>query len=227
MTLNIAHRGASGHAPENTMVAFEKAIELGCDGIETDVQISKDGVLVLIHDERVDRTTTGTGYVKAHTFEELDALGVPALEELLILAKKHGILLNLELKNTIVQYPLLEEKVIHMIMDYGMEKQVILSSFNHYSMVKCKSIQPTIETGLLYIEPLYETEKYCLNAGANAIHPDYRTLNKEVVAAAHAKGIKVNPYTINEKADIAYMIEIGVDMIISNYPDRVKEQLNK
>lgn len=225
MTLNIAHRGASGYVLENTMEAFEKAIALGCDGIETDVQISKDGKLVLIHDERVDRTTTGTGYVKDHDFEELKALGVPLLEDLLVLAKKHGILLNLELKNTLVQYPGLEEKVIRMIMDYGMETQVIISSFNHYSMVKCKRLAPQIQTGLLYIEPLYEPEKYCLNAWADAIHPDYRTLNKEVVAAAHDKGVKVHPYTINEESDIDYMIEIGVDMIISNYPDRVKKQL--
>lgn len=227
MTLNIAHRGASGHASENTMEAFKKAIALGCDGIETDVQLSKDGVPVLIHDERVDRTTVGTGYVKDHTFEELAALGVPSLEQLLALGKKHEMVLNLELKNTIVQYPQLEEKVIGMVMDYGMEKQVVLSSFNHYSMVKCKAIKPEISTGLLYIEPLYEPEKYCLNAGANAIHPDYRTLNKEVVTAAHARGVKVHPYTINEEKDIDYMIKIGVDMIISNYPDRVKKQLER
>lgn len=225
MILNIAHRGASGYVLENTMEAFEKAIELGCDGIETDVQMSRDGILVLIHDEKIDRTTTGIGYVKDHTFEELHALGIPSLEELLILAKRHKIFLNLELKNSVVAYEGLEEKVIDMVIAYDMVKQVILSSFNHYSVVKCKKLKPAIEVGLLYVEPLYEAEKYCLNAGANAIHPNFRTLNQEIVEAAHMSGIKVHPYTINEEKDIEYMIELGVDMIISNYPDRVKKLL--
>lgn len=225
MSLNIAHRGASGYRKENTIEAFELAIHLRCDGIETDVQLSKDGIPVLIHDEKVDRTTIGKGFVKDFTAKSLQLLGVPLLEELLVLAKKNSVLLNLELKNSSVLYPGLEEKVIELVHKYDMRESILLSSFNHYSIVKCKALDSKIEAGVLYVEPLYQPEKYCQGVGANAIHPHYRTLNYEIVKKAHNAGIKVNPYTINEEEDIRYMIELGVDMIISNYPDRVKECL--
>ena len=160
MIFNIAHRGASGYELENTMEAFEKAIELGCDGIETDVQLSKDGIPVLIHDETVDRTTEGNGFVKDFTFNELREMGIPSLEQLMILAKLNHIVLNLELKNGIIIYKELEEKVVNIIKKYRMEQSVILSSFNHESMIKCKELDSSIMTGLLYIENLHKPEKY-------------------------------------------------------------------
>lgn len=225
MIFNMAHRGASGHEPENTMGAFERAIELGCDGIETDVQLSKDGIPILIHDETVDRTTTNSGFVKDFTCSELRDMGIPSLEQLMILAKLNHIVLNLELKNGIVLYKELEEKVIDIIKKYRMEQSVILSSFNHQSMVKCKKIEASIMTGLLYIENLVQPEKYCKYVGADALHPHYRTVNKEMVEAAHERYMKVNVYTVNEEEDIQNMVEVGADMIISNYPDRVKKYL--
>ena len=225
MIFNIAHRGASGHEPENTMEAFERATMLGCDGIETDVQLSKDGIPMLIHDETVDRTTTRSGFVKDFTCSELRDMGIPSLEQLMILAKLNHIVLNLELKNGIVLYKELEEKVIDIIKKYRMEQSVILSSFNHESMVKCKQIEASIMTGLLYIENLVRPEKYCKYVGADALHPHYRTVSKKMVDAAHERYMKVNVYTVNEEEDIQNMVEVGVDMIISNYPDRVKKYL--
>ncbi len=225
MIFNIAHRGASGYEAENTMEAFEKAIELGCDGIETDVQLSKDGIPVLIHDETVDRTTTSSGFVKDFTCSELRDMGIPSLEQLMILVRLNHIILNLELKNGIVLYKELEEKVITIIKKYHMEQRVILSSFNHESMVKCKQIDASIMTGLLYIENLVHPEKYCKYVGADALHPNYRVVNKKMVEAAHEQYIKVNVYTVNEEEDIQRMIELEVDMVITNYPDRVRKYL--
>lgn len=225
MIFNIAHRGASGYELENTMRAFERAIELGCDGIETDVQLSKDGIPMLIHDETVDRTTTKSGYVKDFTCSELLDMGIPSLEQLMILAKLTHIILNLELKNNIIPYKDLEEKVIGIIKKYHMQQSVILSSFNHESMVRCKQIDSSIMTGLLYVENLIHPEKYCKEVGADAIHPHYTSVNKQVVKAAHEKYIKVNVYTVNEEEVIENMVRVGVDMIITNYPDRVNKCL--
>lgn len=222
MLLNIAHRGASGYEKENTMAAFKKAVSLGADGIETDVQMSRDGVLVLIHDETLERTTRGSGLVKDHTLEELTSLGVPTLEALLVLAKQHKLLLNLELKNVIVPYEGMEEQVIDSLCKHGMTNQVILSSFNHYSMIKCKKIVPHIKTGLLYQELLYKPERYCSYVGADAIHPHFISLTREVVNGAHRAGLLVNAYTINDEKNMKNAMRLGVDMIITNYPDKLK-----
>ena len=159
MIINYAHRGASGYFPENTMLSFRKALELGATGIETDVQMSSDGVLLLIHDEDVTRTTNGSGLVKDFTNADLNNLDagswfsqnykgekIPTAEELIIFAKENNLLLNLELKNSVIIYPGIEEKIIEMIFKYKYENKVILSSFNHYSMVRCKKISKKIKS---------------------------------------------------------------------------------
>lgn len=162
--INIAHRGASGYCPENTMVAFKKAVQLGATGIETDVQMSKDGYLVLIHDESLRRTTSAkNGMVKDFTLSELKQLDagawfhskfkgerIPTLEELIQWASGNSILLNLELKNGIVPYAGMEERVIRCVKYYGMTNHVIISSFNHNSLLRCKEISADVSTGLLY-----------------------------------------------------------------------------
>ena len=139
-----AHRGCSFHYPENTLTAFREAVTLpGLTGIETDVQLTKDGVPVIIHDEKVDRTTDGEGWVKDFTLAELQALHIkgkdgdvperiPTLEELLDLLApylKDGLYLNLELKNSKVLYPGLEQKVVDLVAKYGVESQIVYSSF--------------------------------------------------------------------------------------------------
>lgn len=227
MVLNFAHRGASGYYEENTMLAFGRAIEMGCDGIETDVHLSKDGVLVLIHDATVDRTTTQTGYVEDYTFSQLAALGVPSLEQLIMLAKRCRIRLNIELKGGRSWYEDIEEKVIKLISKHKMIDQTIVSSFNHYAMVKCKVLCKELQTGLLYGEALYQPEKYCNYVGADAIHPNYIVLRKGVVEDAHRAGCKVNPYTVNDIEEMKWLVDIGVDMIITNYPDRLNRVLKR
>lgn len=235
MVLNYAHRGASGYCPENTMLAFVKAVELGCDGIETDVQMTRDGVLVLIHDERVDRTTSGSGLVKDYSYAELCRLDagvwygaqfagakIPRAEELLLLARDTGIYLDFEIKTGVVPYEGIEEKLIKLIYLYGWQEHVILSSFNHYSMVRCKEIAPDLKTGLLYMEGLYRPGLYARTARADALHPHFYAVNEEVVREARAAGLLVNTFTVNDPARMQQFIRLGLDGIITNYPDTLK-----
>lgn len=143
-----AHRGASAHAPENTLPAFELAYLSGADGIELDVQLSKDGVPVVIHDERIDRVSNGTGYVCNYTLEELKGFNVnqyfpeygnvaiPTLAEVYDLVRDMDMVINLELKNSVIFYEGLEEKVLRLAAEKGLEERMIYSSFNHYWTVK-------------------------------------------------------------------------------------------
>lgn len=238
MIINYAHRGASGYFPENTMLSFSKALELGATGIETDVQMTSDGVLVLIHDEDVTRTTNGLGLVKDFTYAGLNKLDagscfnknyysekIPTAEELIIFAKKNSILLNLELKTGVIIYPGIEEKLIEMIYKYNYQDKVILSSFNHYSMVHCKEISKEIKTGLLYMAGLYQPELYCKTTKADALHPYFYSINKEIIDNAKKEGLLVNPFTVNEEVHMKNLIKAGVDGLITNYPDKLKAVL--
>lgn len=240
MTINYAHRGASGYYPENTMKAFEEAVKLGADGIETDVHMTKDGVLVLIHDEQVDRTTGGTGWIKDYTYKELLSLDagswfhkdfnnerIPTLESLLEFSKHNGILLNLELKNNIIQYENLEKKVIDLIYKYNLRDKAMLSSFNHYSIVECKKISQEIKVGLLYSSGIYKPEVYASFVGVEALHPHFYALREEIVKGIKEKGIGINTYTVNEMKYMEPLVQWGVDGIITNYPDRLKDVIEK
>lgn len=240
-SLNIAHRGFSGKYPENTMLAFRKAVEAGCDGIENDVQMTKDGVLVICHDEAVDRTTDGSGFIPSFTYEEIRKLDagikfgkeykeekIPSLDEFFQYVKDKNLYINLELKNGIIQYEGMEEKVIKKIYDYSLKDNIILSSFNHYSMVKCKEIDSSIKTGLLYEAGLYKPEKYIKYVGADALHPHFfSVLFDEVVKPIKESGVIVNTYTVNEEKHMERLIELGIEGIITNYPDRLAKLINK
>lgn len=238
-SLNIAHRGFSAKYPENTMTAFEKAVEAGCDGIETDVQLTKDNVLVLCHDETLDRTTNNTGFISQYTYKELKSMDfgikfgdkfknttIPTLEELLSYCKEKSVYLNLELKNSIILYEGLEEMVIKKIHDYDLSQSVILSSFNHYSMVKCKTIDNNIKTGLLYESGLYKPQIYAEYVGADALHPHFLSvIHKTVVNDIKSKDILINAYTVNDEKYMKVLIDLGIDGIITNYPDKLSTLL--
>lgn len=236
--INFAHRGASAVCPENTMAAFRKALELGATGIETDVQMTKDGKLVLIHDESVKRTTNGQGLVKDYTLEEIQQLDagfwfheqfrgehLPSLEELLQLTKERETIVNIELKNGIIQYPELEEKVIAMVRSFGMEDRIVISSFNHYSLVKCKSIASEIRTGILYMEGLYQAWEYAKTARADALHANKYAVLPEWVEEAKASGIVYHPFTVNDPEEMKRLIAAKVAGIITDYPDRLHQLL--
>ena len=238
MSLNYAHRGASGYYPENTMLAFEKAVEMNCDGIETDVHLTKDKIPVLCHDEKIDRTTDGTGYIMDYTYEELCKFDagikygqnykgqrIPSLEEFLIFVAKNNIQINIELKNNTIEYEGLEQTVINMVYQHSMQGKVIISSFNHYSIMKCKSLDSKIKLGFLYDDPLYKPGNYGNFAGVDALHPNFHTLKDEVVENIRGFGLMINTYTVNNEEDMKRLIKMNIDVIITNYPDKLNKLL--
>lgn len=229
-TLNIAHRGFSGVYPENTMLAFRKAVEAGADGIETDLHVTRDGVIVVCHDETLDRTTSGTGFIKDRTYEYIRRLDagsgekIPSLDEILNYMKDKQLLLNLELKNDIVHYDNLEKNVIDKIYKYSMESNVILSSFNHDSMKRVKEYDGSIKTGLLYGSPIYRPEEYARKMGADALHPLFSlVMNEKIVDDIKKNGILINAYTVNRVDDMRKLMDLKVDGIITNYPNILKK----
>lgn len=186
-----AHRGCSQRYPENTLTAFERAIRIpGLTGIELDIQLSRDQELVVIHDERVNRTTNGSGFVKDFTCMELQKLyidagegkieKIPTMEEVLDLIQdsmKHGLLLNIELKNSSVPYEGMEEKILKLIASRGLQKQVVYSSFYAKSLEKIRLLEPKASIGVLdgkVSDCLYKKKGGC---GADALHPFWRGID--------------------------------------------------
>ncbi|ADU94790.1 glycerophosphodiester phosphodiesterase [Geobacillus sp. Y412MC52] len=240
MTLIFAHRGAAGTHPENTMAAFIEAEKAGADGIELDVQLTKDGEVVVIHDETVDRTTDGSGWVKDITYRELRRLNaaamwdgkhghcpIPHLEEVLAWLSSTRMAVNIELKNSLIAYETLEQKTISLVRRYGLEKRTILSSFNHHSMRLCRTLAPEIETALLYIEPLYDPWTYVRAMNADGVHPHYRTVTAEFAAEARRRGVAVRPFTVNKRNVMKTMFAYGVDAVFTDYPRQAKQWKEK
>jgi glycerophosphoryl diester phosphodiesterase len=250
-----AHRGASSHAPENTLAAFQLAQEMGADGIELDVQLTRDGAVVVIHDETVDRTTNGTGAVGDLTLADIAELGtsmgsviypfwvpppspgmadlsgglvnypfevVPSLVDVFKLCEQNSMLINIELKNSVVAYPGLIESVDSLIDAWGFADRVIVSSFNHVSLRKVRELSTDIRTALLFSDGLDQPWVHAQSVGATAIHPHrgYVDMFPEVVAESHRHGIEVNVWTVDDPDDIKNMFILGVDGIFTNYPDR-------
>lgn len=226
-----AHRGFSHIAPENTLAAFQKAIEVGADGIELDVQMTKDGHLVVIHDEWLNRTTTGQGWVKDHTLKEIRELSaglwfdpsfaderVPTLEEVFELIEPTSLWVNVELKNNIVRYPQLEEQVIALMDRFQIEKRVILSTFNHYSLKHLHQYRSQLSLGVLYSCNLYEPWNYAIQLGTTAIHPFFATLDDEIIEQTHLAGISIRTYTVDEPVYIKQLLKQQIDTIITNDP---------
>ncbi|KAB3534793.1 glycerophosphodiester phosphodiesterase [Alkaliphilus pronyensis] len=229
----IAHRGASGYAPENTISAFQKALEFNVHGIELDVHMSYDGYLIVCHDEGVDRTTNGKGLIKDLTLNEiksLDAGGwfskkysgqrIPTLQEVLDLIGNKGIFLNIELKSGPIIYPNIEREVINVIEDYGLSGNTIISSFNHYSLLEVKRIKKTIKTAPLYMAGIVSPWKYARDIGADGIHPYFYNVTPQLVKLSSDNGIFVNTFTVDDPNYIKYVIGCGVAGVMTNYPDR-------
>lgn len=238
MTKNIAHRGFCNIYPENTMLAFQKAVEAGCDGIEMDVHLTRDGEIVIIHDETLERTTNGTGMVKDYTLEQLcrfDAHGkfpgqhgfnpIPTLREYFDYIQDKDVFTNIELKNGIYVYPGLEEKCIAMIQEYGLTEKVMFSSFNHFSMIKCKQICPDIKTAFLISCWMVGAGAYAKANGADFINPRFQFLTDENLQELNDHGIGAQVWTVNEEQDIRDLVRRNVYAIITNQPDVMKRIL--
>ncbi|XJZ26165.1 glycerophosphodiester phosphodiesterase [Bacillota bacterium Lsc_1132] len=228
MTKIFAHRGYSAAFSENTMTAFLEAEKTGADGIELDVQLTKDGEVVVIHDEKVDRTTSGNGFVKDFTFKELRKLNankkglkkepIPALAEVLEWLQSNKLICNIELKNGKFRYEGMEEKVIGLIQSYGLLNRIIFSSFNHYSIVYCYRLAPEIETAPLYAEGLYMAWVYAQSIRAKGIHPKLAAAPNEVIQNALNNNIAVRPYTVNQEEDMRRLFQINCTALITDDP---------
>ena len=232
------HRGASGYAPENTLEAFELAAQQGAHGVELDVHLSRDGELVVAHDETIERVSDGTGRLCDHSLSELKRLRfnkthpeyqnarIPTLGEVFELLAPTGLKVNVELKNSLIDYPDLEERCVELAARMGMTQRVLYSSFNHHSLLRLKAIDPSIPCGILYECTMVKPWEYAHALGMNALHPHFSELQVPGECdSAHALGLEVNPWTVNEEADILMACRAGADRLITNYPDRALSNL--
>ena len=233
------HRGASGYLPENTIPAFEKAVEMGADGIELDIHKTKDGQLVVIHDEKIDRTSNGKGYVKDYTLEELRKFNynathpeckhadIPTMREVFELIKPTDLSINIELKTGVIFYEGIEADILAMTKEFGMEDRVIYSSFNHYSIMKIKELDLNARTGFLYMDGTLNMPEYGKEHGVEALHPAlYNVQYPNYVDRCHELGLKINAWTVNSKQYLHMACDMGLDGIITNYPDVALEIVN-
>lgn len=227
-----AHRGASAYAPENTLEAFLLAAEQGADGVELDVQLTKDGEMVVVHDEEIDRVSDGSGFVKDYTLAELKILNfnkthpeyqdvkIPTLREVYEALKPTGVTINVELKTGIFWYKDLEKKVLELTKEMEMEDRVIYSSFNHYSIQQMKKIVPEAETAYLYSDVILNVAEYAKNTKVDGLHPAvYHVKMADFLKEYLGSNLNVRVWTVNEKADMKWLIDAGVTAIITNYPD--------
>lgn len=228
----IGHRGLPHKAPENTLSSFDAAVRHGADGLETDVQMTRDGVLVLIHDETVDRTTNGHGLVAEHTLQELRCLDagswfdpafkgekIPTLDEFLEFVAGRDLLLDIEIKSGVILYPGIEQKLIEALHRHGLASRTIISSFNHYALVTCKEIDPSIKTGIIYMSGLVDSWHYAKSIGADALHPLLYSVRPETIDGLRKSGLLLNPFNVDTPADMKRMIRLDVSGIITRYCD--------
>ena len=230
----MAHRGYSGAYPENTMLSFREAVKVGCDAIEMDVHETRDGRLVVIHDERLDRTTDGTGRICEHTFDELRQVNaaarfagkyaperIPSFDEYCEWASGETVGHNIEIKTDKIYYHDIERKIWATIERYGLEKKVMFSSFNHISLRKILEISGNaVEVGALVLEdsiggfPGY----YCQQAGFACYHAPIEILTDENVRDCKEHGVKMNIWTVNDMAGLEQLHRWGCEGIITNFP---------
>ena len=232
----VAHRGFSGEAPENTLAAFRKAIEVGSDMIELDIQLTKDGKIVVIHDEALERTTNGKGKVGEHTFREIRDLDagsrfgrpfseekIPTLQEVLDLAKGK-VLVNIEIKNpTHGKYAITElaDQGLETVKKAGMLNRVIFSSFNPASLEWVRNKEPRAWTAFLYHRDWSSLSEVTQGKGWQVLNLHNSFLTRGKIEKIHQERIKVNVYTVNSEEELEQFVNWGADGIITNHPDRL------
>ena len=236
-----AHRGASAYAPENTLQAFELAVEMRADGIELDVHMTADGHLAVCHDGTTDRTSDGSGKISDMTLAELRRYSyvsgfgekyghvpLPTLDDVYKLIKPTGLVINTELKAS-------GEGFLHLINECeeinGMRGRVIYSSFNHFTLTALQKINPEAFVAPLYSEGIVLPWQYAASFGARALHPHFSSVYalENYVPDSHAMGIRVHAWTADSEADIIRLLDLGVDAIITNRPDialRLRDNTN-
>ncbi len=236
--LKIGHRGAAGYCPENTFVSFRQALQLGVDFLEVDIQMTKDGELVIIHDATVNRTTNGKGKVKDLTLKEIQALDagswfhpkfagekVPDFSEFLDeFAEKTGLLI--ELKNP-SQYPKIEEKVAEELKKRGLSSgekaKIIVQSFDRNSMIHFHQLLPAIPIGVLVknrpINGIPNKDLYSFSSFATYVNPKITMVNRRLLRRIHRHGFKTIIWTVKKKKDAKRLKHLQINGIVSDYPD--------
>ncbi|MBE6749024.1 MAG: glycerophosphodiester phosphodiesterase [Ruminococcaceae bacterium] len=246
----ISHRGANMVAPQNTLPAFKKSFEIGCDGVETDIHLTKDGIPVLCHNFTIDETSDGEGAIKDMTLEELrqydfgsykgeefKGTEIPLLDDFIALCAENNVeVLNIELKSEVFGEASIElpQKTIELAKKHNMFEKLIVSSFDPAILVVCKKLDPNCKTGLLYSPAekigrriMFRPMAFAKEIGADALHPFKMFINKGYVKKAHKMGLMVNPWTVNKDKEIEKMISCGVDGIITDNPGLCNTLINE
>ncbi len=234
--LCYAHRGARAYAPENTLLAFATAFDVGADVIECDVRLSRDRHPVVIHDATLDRTTNGRGPVRARTLAELRTLDagwshgqparIPMLVEVLDMVRLRGGRINLEVKGESIEESLTTAESIGPVLEdlpADLRPRVLVSSFDHAAIAQLKEQLPWLQIGMLYGTEWKDQDLVtpALLLGAGAIHPEVRLLTQDAVIQAHEAKLQVNVWTANSWTRIRRLLQWNVDGIFSDFPERV------
>lgn len=232
-----AHRGGAKWAPENSMAAFRKCKENGIYGIELDIQRCKSGELIVIHDEDLKRTTNGTGLVKDVSFAEMSKLDsgswfdkqykderIPLLSDVLKLLDGK-VVLNIEIKNTPIAYPGIEDDLIKVLSDYKYPETIIISSFDHEVLKRLHEKCSKYALALLGDPIIADVGQYAKNVGATAWHPYFGSMRKDVIETAHKASLKVNVWTANKSSEWDDLMAQGVDGIVTDDPKGLSDYL--
>lgn len=242
--LVAAHRGGAALWPENSLLAYRNALALDVDFLETDVHLSADGTVVVLHDPTLERTTTGAGAVRDTTAADLARLRlrsgdgrvteepVPTLAQLLDLLRPARVELLLEIKvdERRQRYPGIEEKVLALVRERALAGRVLIMAFERETIARVRALDPAMRTVLLIGRGQVERErvwpaesvKWAVGLGATAVGFNHRLIDADVVAACRKAGVRLAAWTVNEEADIRRVIDLGADIVISDRPDVVK-----
>jgi glycerophosphoryl diester phosphodiesterase len=236
--LVIAHRGASGNAPENTLAAFKKAVALGATFIETDLQLSRDARFVAIHDPTVNRTTNGQGAVHEMTLAELRRLDagswfgsefagerIPTLQEILEFSKKYDVVFYLEIKPSGSWGG--EQALVSALRESGEIPRTVVISFDAAIVNTMRKIEPTLMTGLLYDGQIENPLEKAIGIGARQLAVRGDLVTPAFIAEVHKKDLQMVCWTVNHPAHMRMLAAAGVDGIMSDYPDRLVAAVKK
>jgi glycerophosphoryl diester phosphodiesterase len=233
----IAHRGASGYAPENTLAAFLQALEDKAQAVELDAKLLKDGSIIVLHDNTLDRTTNGFGSVYHFTYDEIKDLDagshfssefnaerIPRLEDVFDHIGDQ-LLINVELTNYVQPWDRLPEEVIMLIQKLQLESRILLSSFNPWSLIVAKRLDPSIARALLVHpgEPAIVRSLFRIAVDHSIYHPHHDMVNRSQLERLKKMGKVVNVWTVNDRRRMMQLKSLGINGIITDYPDIASE----
>jgi len=217
--LKISHRGASAYEPENTLRAIKRALEYTVDMVEVDVRETRDRQIVVIHDETLERTTNGRGYVHQMSFSELRKLDagegerIPTLQEVVDLVKgRVGLVVELKDSRT-------TENVAEVLAENNFVDQTLVTSFIHSAVKRIKELNPQLKTGIIFRSAPIKPSQLALDANGNALFPYYKYVTAEMIEDAHSNHLTVNVWTVDTREEIEYYVRMGVDGVVTNKPD--------